>query len=575
VLVGSGVWAELRPGTLPLLSAAASLALFVTLVLVHQRVRRRQDWARLLMRLNATGLLRLDRQWNGLPSRAPSRDLQGHAYGRDLDLFGRPSLAQLLGPINTPAGVAILEEWLLAPATPEQVMSRQEAIRELAPLNDLRDHMAAHALTAGEAKPEEFRPFLQWAEEPPLMTGHVMWRLASWVLPVATLTLIAADVADVVVPRFWLIPLLASAALSLGRPGAAVRDTFRRAFSREGMFKGYPELMETITGSRCASPLLRGLQEKLSAGGVPAPAQMRRLQRLMHLADLRYSPMIYVPVQLLFLWDFHVMSRVDRWRRVSGSHVRRWLDAAGEIEALSSLAVLSHDHPEWSFPEIQPSADAFVAEKLGHPMLPTDVRVDNDVTVGPPGSFLLVTGSNMSGKSTLLRAIGLNTVLALTGAPVCAKRLRLPPLALWTSIHVEDSLVHGVSFFMAQLQRMKAIVAAADEAAGGQRLLYLLDEILQGTNTAERRIAATRVIGHLVERRAIGAVTTHDLELATEPSLAAAAQPVHFRESVQTEEDGLVMTFDYKLRPGVATSTNALKLMEIVGLGARTGGEHA
>ncbi|MGH6689382.1 MAG: MutS-related protein [Longimicrobiales bacterium] len=527
------------------------------------------------MRLNAAGLLRLDRQWNALPRRAASRDLQDHAYGRDLDLFGRPSLAQLLGPVSTPAGAAALEDWLLVPASPEQVMSRQEAIRELAPLNDLRDHVAAHALRAREVKPEEFRPFLEWVEEPPLMTGHVAWRLASWILPVATIALIAADVADVGVPRLWLIPLLASAALSLGRPGATVRDTFRRAFSREGMFKGYPELIETITDSRFASPLLAGVQERLSAGGVPAPAQMRRLQRLMHLADLRYSPMMYLPIQLLLLWDFHVMSRVDRWRRVSGPHVRRWLAAAGEIEALSSLAALAHDHPDWSFPEVQPSADAFLAERLGHPMLPPDARVDNDVAVGPPGTFLLVTGSNMSGKSTLLRAIGLNTVLALTGAPVCASRLRLPPLTLWTSIHVEDSLVRGVSFFMAQLQRMKAIVSAADAAARGERLLYLLDEILQGTNTAERRIAATRVIGHLVERGAIGAVTTHDLELAEEPSLAAAAQPVHFRESVQAAEDGPLMTFDYKLRPGVATSTNALKLMEIVGLGERTGGAHA
>jgi DNA mismatch repair ATPase MutS len=202
-------------------------------------------------------------------------------------------------------------------------------------------------------------------------------------------------------------------------------------------------------------------------------------------------------------------------------------------------------------------------------MLPPATRVDNDVAVGPPGTVLLVTGSNMSGKSTLLRAIGLNTVLALAGGPVCARALRMPVVDLRTSIHIEDSLVRGVSFFMAQLQRMKEIVSAADasSSSNGIRVLYLLDEILQGTNTAERRIAATRVIRHLIDRGAIGAVTTHDLEIATDPALIAAADPVHFTETVEGAGGGATMSFDYLLRPGVATSTNALKLMEIVGLG--------
>jgi DNA mismatch repair ATPase MutS len=276
--------------------------------------------------------------------------------------------------------------------------------------------------------------------------------------------------------------------------------------------------------------------------------------------------MMYVPVQSLTLWDSHVLRRVDRWRTTVGPHVREWFEALGRIEALSALATLAHDHPEWPFPAIV-AESTIDAKGLGHPMLPTDRRVDNDVTIGPPGTFLLITGSNMSGKSTLLRSIGLNLRLAMAGAPVCAKSLTLPPAELRTSFQVEDSLADGVSLFMAQLQRVKAIVDSARDAASRNAVLvYLMDEMLAGTNTDERRIAATRVIRHLVDIGAIGAVTTHDLALAAVPELQASAVPVHFRETVHPGQEP-ALTFDYRLREGVATSTNALKLMEIVGLG--------
>lgn len=567
-LVGSAMWAELRPGAVPIGAAVLALAVFVGLVIVHQRIRERERWLDLLAGINRDGLRRLDRAWDALPFRTASADLAGHPYAGDLDIFGKPGVAQLLGPVGTPAGAGILERWLLAPAVPAEARERQAAVRELVPLNDVRDTVAGHGRRAGEVREPELRPFFEWAEQPPLLPAHPSWRWAARLLPVATVTLIALHATGIGPPRLWALPLMAAAALTFGPPGKRIRATFRLAFSREGMFHGYPELLATIAGTSVHSTRLERLRDELSAAGVSAAGQMSRLRRLMHLADLRYSPMLYLPVQLLVLWDFHVLDRIDAWRGVAGPHVRRWFEAAGEFEALAALAALAHDHPEWSFPELlDDDGPALVGSRLGHPMLPPETRVDNDIVVGPPGTFLLVTGSNMSGKSTLLRAIGQNAVLAFAGAPVCAAALRLPRVTLHTSIHVEDSLVAGVSFFMAQLQRMKRIVAAADarQDAGG-RVLFLLDEILQGTNTAERRIAATRVIRHLVERGAIGAVTTHDLELAGEAALAGAAKAVHFRETVHTEAGRPVMTFDYVLREGVATSTNALKLMEIVGL---------
>ena len=234
---------------------------------------------------------------------------------------------------------------------------------------------------------------------------------------------------------------------------------------------------------------------------------------------------------------------------------------------------MSHDHPDWTFPTLADpgsAAPVLAARGLGHPLLPG--AVGNDVAVGPPGTFLLVTGSNMSGKSTLLRAIGANVVLAQAGGPVAAQEMSLPPLALATSILVEDSLADGVSFYMAELLSVRKVVRAAGRAHGeGRTLLYLLDEILRGTNSAERRVAVRRVLQHLLAAGAIGAVSTHDLELAGIPEIRDACHPVHFRESFESTESGPRMTFDYRLREGVATTANALKLLDLVGLGSEAG----
>jgi DNA mismatch repair ATPase MutS len=250
--------------------------------------------------------------------------------------------------------------------------------------------------------------------------------------------------------------------------------------------------------------------------------------------------------------------------------VRQWLESLAQFEALCSLASLAHDNPDWNFPEIT-TADpprSFEAQQLAHPLLSASSRVANDVALEGSGTFLLVTGSNMSGKSTLLRTIGTNAVLAQAGAPICGQSLRMPPLVIETSMRIQDSLEDGVSFFMAELKRLKEVVdsARALDLNPSRCLLYLLDEILQGTNSAERQIAVRRVIGHLLAHGAIGAISTHDLELANEPPLDSAARRVHFRETITEQATGRGMTFDYRLREGIATTTNALALLDLVGL---------
>jgi DNA mismatch repair ATPase MutS len=349
--------------------------------------------------------------------------------------------------------------------------------------------------------------------------------------------------------------------------GKRAQETFTWVFSRQPLFHQHAELFARIAGTRMSSPHLRELQARLAASGLTAAREMAALDRLKRLSDLRYQALFHFPVNALTLWDFYVIARLERWQRRAGEHLREWFAILGEVDALAAIGSLAHDNPEWTFPRVSPDADRVAARGLGHPLLPDAQRVVNDVEVGPPGSLLLVTGSNMSGKSTLLRSIGVNVVLAQMGAPVCAEDLSMPPLAVYTSMRVQDSLEAGVSYFMAALQRLKFIVEAARRSPhGAPRLMYLLDEILQGTNTAERQVAVRHILGHLLALPVIGAVTTHDLELGSSPELVQACRSVHFTEGVEDGEEGARLSFDYKLRPGVATSRNALKLLRLVGL---------
>jgi DNA mismatch repair ATPase MutS len=297
------------------------------------------------------------------------------------------------------------------------------------------------------------------------------------------------------------------------------------------------------------------------------------LNRIVRLASMQHSALlfifVYLPLQFGLLYDFHVLNLFEAWQARYGKYVREWFTALGKFEALCSLATLAYDHPDWALPDVSDSADRLEARQLGHPLLPNETRVTNDVEVGPAGSVLLVTGSNMSGKSTLLRAIGVNAILTQAGAPVCAQRLVLPPVTLATSMRIRDSLEDGVSFYMAELLRLKDIVDLARDAErrGRRRLLYLLDEILLGTNSRERHLAVVRVLQYLIEHGGIGSISTHDLELATSEPLAGVCRCVHFCETLHGQDAERPMTFDYRLRPGVATTTNALRLLEIVGLG--------
>ncbi len=559
------IWILARhPGVTLVVADLALFIVFGVLVAWHARVEDRVAWHDALRTVALRGVARLDRSWEELPpGDAPSSiDLSHHPYAIDLDLFGRASLFQWLGPGATARGNFRLATWLLHPAEPEVVRARQNAVTELSVLDDWREQLSALGELARDARQQEVDTFLRWAEAP---RQRLDVYLVAVVLTLSIWILFALFLLDVVDAALWLIPLVAGIVLSFAR-AKWMYSAFDRAGAGQRALARYAELFEHATATRFSTPALQALQDRLSVDRTRAPLCMQRLNRILGFAELRTgAAILHFPIQAFTLWDFHVFFALERWRRNAGLHVRDWLEALAEIDCLSAMATAKRDNASWVMPDLDDQA-IVRAETLGHPLIPDDRRIANSVTVGPPGTLLLVTGSNMSGKSTLLRAIGLNVVLAQAGSCVCASRLRLPPCDLQTSIRVQDSLELGLSYFMAALARLKAVVDAAEQERGNRVLLYLLDEILQGTNSAERSIAVRAVTRHLLDAGAIGVMTTHDLNVASDEPLKSSAVLVHFTETV---DDRGTMAFDYRLREGLATSRNALRLMQMIGISVK------
>ncbi len=542
---------------------------FVWLVVRHDRVERRLDAARAMVALNREALARLARDWDALPSPWRPAVADDHPFAADLDVFGRASLTQVLGPVSTPTGRLALADALLqaVPRDPDDVRARQAAVRALAPELDFRQRLTAlarHVPRTDTVAGTEVMHVLRWAEAPGGLGDRPWVTKAALVLAVATTGGAYGSLTGSFDGWWWLLT---------GTLGWALRWFVHEPLERclagasgEHGLRPWAPLIDLVATMPHGQGPLATARAALRGPSGDASRALRDLERLVALADARHSVWLYVPLQTLTLWDLHCWRAIERWRALHGRSVRGWLDAVGQVEALGALASLAFDQPGWAWPDVDRESTRIEAADLGHPLLSDRVRVGNDVGVGPPGRFLLITGSNMSGKSTLLRAIGLGVVLAQAGGPVCATRLRMPPLVLRTSMRVSDSLELGLSLFMASLVRLQRIVEAARQADPSHRVCYLLDEVLQGTNSAERQIAVRTIVGHLLRCEAIGAVTTHDLDLARDASFAAHADSVHLQETLTGRGDDVAMTFDYRLRPGPAQAGNALQLLRMLGL---------
>lgn len=533
--------------------AGAGIAVYAALALAHERVFQRKRRTQLLAELNERGIARLSGEWHRFKDRGDRFAHPDHLYAGDLDIFGQGSIFQLINETATRLGESVLAQWLASPTSADVVRQRQEAVLELAAAIDFRQTLLLECRLVTEEKADP-SPFIAWAEGGPYLQSIGWAKTVAWLMPAATLALLIAGQLGWIAPYAWLVGILLSVGI-LRRVRGPLDAFYRRLAVGEMGFTRFERVFEAIARQSFADPLLQQLSTDL--GGERVSLHLRRFARIFGFTEV--APQLRAVFNALFLWDIHWFFRLEGWRIELGGRVRRWFDSLAQLESLCSLAALAHDRPQFTFPELVPDGPVFVAGGLGHPLLDNPVR--NDVEIPGPQHALIITGSNMSGKSTMLRAIGTNAVLALTGAPVCARSLKISGLDIFTSMRVRDSLELGVSHFYAEVQRIKAVLDGA--AAANGRALFLLDEILWGTNTRERQIASREVLRLLLKTGASGAVSTHDLSLASlEQELGGRVKNFHFKDLLV---DGR-MTFDYRLRDGVLDTTNALRLLRLMGI---------
>jgi len=548
------IWLSLYQHLFSILWILLPVVAFIAIAIYHSAVLRKSSQAHLAIEVYRDGLARIEDRWEGRNERERRTDTAESLYAADLDLFGPGSLFELLCTARTRMGEDALAKWLLAPASPREIRERHAALSELRGRLDLREDLAT---TEGRLKigvhPEEL---LLWAEDtsPPLQ-GWIRW-IAPLFAVIAVATAIYWGYSGVRVPFLTVVLVEGILTYALRKRIDRIIGGTDRALQNLQLVSS---LIARVEKESFHAAKLQALQTEFSSHHIPASQAIARLANLVQYINSLDNLFIKI-VNIPLLYSVQVAFAVQLWRQRHGSAVRRWLFALGEMEALISIATYSYEHPSDPFPELVDGASSFTAQQLGHPLIPASKCVRNDITLDEQTRALLISGSNMSGKSTLMRSVGINTVLAMCGAPVRAQHLQLTPLHVAASILVNDSLHEGSSRFYAEIKRLRAICDLAEQHTP---VLFLLDELLQGTNSADRLIGAKGIVQALIEGGAIGLISTHDL------ALTQISQPgdhrlrnMHFQDSIEDGE----MRFDFKLQEGVVTKSNGVELMRLVGL---------
>jgi hypothetical protein len=528
--------------------------LFILLAVIHENVIRALKRCERAILFYEHGLARIGGEWMGQGETGERFSDPSHPYARDLDLFGKGSLFELLCDARTRVGEDTLAKWLLSPALPEEVFARNHAVTDLRYRLDLREDLA----TLGDLVRSAVRPdsLVAWAEGRLLLQSRA-GRVASLLL---SLLWLASLVAWAVWDLRYVAFLSTAINLAFGFVHSAnVRMVVAGVETSAQDLALLSKVLTRLEREKFSAAKLVDLHARLHTRGELPSRSIARLGRLVELLISRRNPIVQVADPFV-LWTVNLAFAIEAWRKRFGPAARGWISAVGEMEALSSLAGYSYEHPADVFPEFTEDAPCFDAEAFAHPLIPESRAVQNDLRLSGDFRLMIISGPNMAGKSTFLRSVGINAVLAQCGAPVRAKRLRLSSLTVAASVCVLDSLQGGISRFYAEIARLKLIV---DLTRGPAPVLFLLDELLQGTNSHDRQIGAEAIARSLFERGAIGLITTHDLALAEiADSLGPGAGNFHFEDRLENGE----LRFDYHLTPGVVQTSNALDLMRSIGL---------
>ena len=549
---------------IPLILLAAVL-IFLVLINKHEKLREEKKYSEILYEINDNSLKRLNGEWKDFKDSGEEFKNENHRYSEDLDIFGRGSLFQLVNISNTYIGRKKLVELFTEPLKKaEEIDRNQNAIKVLSQKIDWRQRFQAEGMVSkGENSkanelnsPEEL--FIWASEKNEFFRNPIIIFLAR-VLPIVTILLLLLAIALPNVPYYPFFLLLSCQIFLLLIRSKDIAKVFSVTDKYKDIIKTYEKMLKQVEEEEFDSSYLDTLKKSLIDNkNQKAYKQINGLVKVVDMIAMRYSE-IYLFFDIITLWDYQCQITLENWKKRSGVNLEKWLTIVGEFEALSSLSVLYNDHPSWVMPRIFDEISDYEATDIGHPLLP-DERVANSFHVHLPSGVLLITGSNMSGKSTLLRTAGINLILAYTGAPVCAREFKCSIMDIYTSMRVSDNLEKNISSFYAELLRIKMVIEAAKE---GKRIFFLLDEIFRGTNSRDRHTGARILIKNLIKEGASGFVSTHDLELG---DLAGEGNTgvhnFHFKEYYK---DGQIY-FDYKLRPGISTTRNAIYLMKMAGI---------
>jgi len=538
--------------------------LFYRFVQWHQAIKNEAQHHERLAKINGQEAAVLDHKFDGFASGQEFLDPQ-HAFALDLDIFGDFSFFQYCNRTTSLIGRKKLANVFLEPVPLKTINQRQEAIRELTGQLDWRQEFQALGLET-EDDPSHLKALKMWLEDEPFVSKT--WWL--WAALYGTPIWVAAGILMWIYvfswPLFvvWMLPVAYILKTSLDK----VNDTHRRTTHAEEMLSHYSRLIKHLEAGRFESPMLRELHEAFVSGATQASKRIKRLSYVIGQLNVRYNAFAIL-LNLTALWDLQWVYQLEKWKRKEKDHLLNWFESMAVFEALCSLANLHYNNPGWTYPEVG-AFDRLQAEELGHPLIHESDRVCNDITIPLNGHIKLVTGSNMAGKSTFLRTVGLNIVLGLAGAPVCAQKMKLPPMEVYTSMRTQDALHESTSSFYAELKRLKFIIEAVEEqaalpldAAERKHVFFLLDEILKGTNSVDRHTGSKALIRQLIESKGSGIIATHDLELGSlEKTYDGRIENLCIEVEIKDGE----LYFDYKLKQGVSESFNATLLMQNMGI---------
>ncbi len=528
---------------------------FAILLRKHQKIAFKKNIAQNLSHINESEGLKLEGSLNKLDG-GERFSIENHPYAVDLDVFGKNSLFQLLSRCTTESAKRLLANWLGAAASKKEIMLRQEAVRELAPLLEWRQEFQANGMFY-EDKESTINTLLNWLSIPPYFESKKYYKIAAWLLPLIT---IAAITLYIIGTFHYLVPLLTIVAniwvMRKAIPLAA--STQEQTFESIKSLKAYEIMIEKMENHTFQSQKLLSLQQLFSHEGFSAKKEIKKLGTILDWLNSRNNAFYFI-FNVVFLIDIHLLIQAEKWKIRTRVDVSRWFDAISEIEVLNSLAGFAFANPRYAFPALSDQNHFYQAEAIGHPLLKSHARITNDFAFSGKGNIIVLTGSNMSGKSTFLRTLGTNAILAHMGSVVCATNLQIGLFQLFTSMRTVDSLEENVSSFYAELRRLKQLLNTVNEATP---VFFMLDEILKGTNSHDRHKGAAALIRQLGTKNAFGIVSTHDLELGELAKTKNGIQNYNFSSTIHGDE----IIFDYKLHEGICESFNASKLMQIMGI---------